>query len=491
MTKYLFISIALFLISFVTYGQAERSNHWYFGYQAGLDFSTPIPTADTSGKLESIEGSACMSDIRGDLLFYTNGETVWNKQHTIMPNGSNIEGWSTCAQSSLIVPFPGDTSKYYLFTTGAGIGPTSNYFLNYSVVDMTLDNGLGDVTAVKNVQLLTNATEQITGTIHCNAIDYWVLTRKQVLNAFHFYAYRVSAAGISAPVISVLPFTNPNGNEVGTLTFAQHGEFLAFSSLLTPIYLFDFNKSTGELSHKYTIPLSTNEMAYSTALSGNGTKLYASIWKTGGNNTVSQYDLQAANIAASRQDLTTVFWVNGSPNGYGFIGQLKLASDQRIYVSRWNEDNPFGVNPNTWYSLDSLDAILFPDSAGTACTFQRNYRYLDHKPTQIGLPNFISNFTLKDPLPADCTMGLEEYTKQHFRFSPNPFSNELTLQSDEELRNTTLTVRNSLGQVIRGPITLSGQSVKMNREDLKAGIYFFKLSKNDTPIHTEKIIITD
>lgn len=36
MIKYLFISFLF--VSFTTaYGQAERSNHWYFGYQAGLD----------------------------------------------------------------------------------------------------------------------------------------------------------------------------------------------------------------------------------------------------------------------------------------------------------------------------------------------------------------------------------------------------------------------------------------------------------------------
>lgn len=491
MTKHLFTLSLLFLSCFVTYGQAERSNHWYFGFEAGLDFSTAVPTADTTGKLESIEGSASISDMHGNLLFYTNGQTVWNKNHVIMPNGINLEGWSTSVQSSIIVPFPEDTSKYYLFTTGGGTG--SDIFLKYSVIDLTLNNGLGDVTATKNIPLLADATEQLAGTIHCNAVDYWILTRKQVLNSLNFYAYRITFNGISAPVISSFPFSNPSGNEVGSLTFSQSGKLVAFSSLSTPIYIFDFDKGTGELSHKHTIPLATNEMAYSNALSGDANKLYASIWKSGGNNTVSQYDLQASNIVASRIDLTTVDYTNGSPNGYGFIGQLKLASDQRIYISRWNQNNPLIVNPNTYYSLDSLDAILSPTLAGTACNFQKNFIYLNHKPTQIGLPNFISNFTLKDPLPATCPidLGMDEQTGWNIHLSPNPFSNELTIQSDEELVNVTVIIKNGLGQIVSDPIQLSGHIASINRENLKSGIYFFELSQGTTPIHREKIIITD
>lgn len=294
MTKYLFTVISFLFLAFTAaYGQAERSNHWYFGYHAGLDFGTPIPSADTTGKLESIEGSASISDMHGNLLFYTNGQTVWNKNHVVMPNGSNLEGWSTSVQSSIIVPFPDDTSKYYLFTTGGGT--VSDIFLKYSVVDITLDNGLGDVTATKNIPLLADATEQLAGTIHCNAVDYWILTRKQVLNSLNFYAYRVTPSGISTPVVSTFPFSNPPGNEVGSLTFSQLGKIVAFSSFSTPIYIFDFNRVTGELSYKHSIPLLSNEVAYSTALSGDGNKLYASIWKSGVNNAVCQFDLQASN----------------------------------------------------------------------------------------------------------------------------------------------------------------------------------------------------
>lgn len=195
-------------------------------------------------------------------------------------------------------------------------------------------------------------------------------------------------------------------------------------------------------------------------------------------------------IPASRVDLTNVDWTNGSPNGYGYVGQLKLASDQRIYISRWNQNNPLIVNPNTYYSLDSLDAILSPNLAGISCNFQKNYIYLDHKPTEIGLPNFIGNFTLKDPLPPNCLMSVDEQTLQGIHLSPNPFSDEITVHSDEELKNVTLLIKNTLGQIVSEPIYLNGKTASIPRGNLKSGTYFFEFSQNTVPIRTEKIMIT-
>ena len=64
---------------------------------------------------------------------------------------------------------------------------------------MTLNGGLGDVTSVKNVPLITPTSEKITGVRHCNGKDVWVITHEYRSDAY--YAYLVSASGISAPVI--------------------------------------------------------------------------------------------------------------------------------------------------------------------------------------------------------------------------------------------------------------------------------------------------
>ena len=54
----------------------------------------------------------------GQLLFYTDGRKVWNANNQVMPNGSNLLGgfYNSCTQGALIVPFPEDNQRYYLFT---------------------------------------------------------------------------------------------------------------------------------------------------------------------------------------------------------------------------------------------------------------------------------------------------------------------------------------------------------------------------------------
>jgi len=67
------------------YSQKE-ANIWYFGENAGLDFNSGVPVALLDGQLNTREGCATISDKNGNLLFYTDGITVWNRSHKIMQN---------------------------------------------------------------------------------------------------------------------------------------------------------------------------------------------------------------------------------------------------------------------------------------------------------------------------------------------------------------------------------------------------------------------
>jgi len=389
----------ILLLTQLSYGQIKRSAHWFFGYEAGLDFSSGTVSADVNGKLVSIEGSSTMSDLSGNLLFYSNGEKVWNRNHVIMPNGNGLTGDESSTQSSLIVPMPGNESLYYLFTSvGLAAAPSGLY---YNVVDMNLDGGLGDLTATKNSPLLNSGTENLAGTKHCNGTDYWIVSREDVTGILRFYAYQLTKDGLSDPVIS--EFSEPGNvqhNTVGTITFSQDGSLMAFTSFHTPVYLFDFNTKTGKLSTRL-ISTATNEAFYSNAISPDNSKLYTTSFVNSGYNYLSQFDLTASDVKASRKNLDSMDFSWGSPNAFPFIGQIRLAADQQIYVSRWKQVSPNLVNPNTYYDLDSIDVIHKPDLPGLSCQFQRDFLYLHGKPTELGLPGFISNFTSDAP-PLSC-----------------------------------------------------------------------------------------
>jgi len=166
------ISIIFFLIASFCFAQKEGLN-WYFGQEAGLRFHNGYPEP-MSGKLSTSEGCATISDEDGYLQFYTDGITVWNRQHLVMQNGTGLYGNSSSTQSGVIVPVPGDTNIYYIFTVsnldkkGKGVG------FCYSKVDMRLDYGNGAITE-KNVLLFSSTTERITSVKHQNDYGVWVI----------------------------------------------------------------------------------------------------------------------------------------------------------------------------------------------------------------------------------------------------------------------------------------------------------------------------
>jgi hypothetical protein len=260
------LSTFLFL-ALITNINAQENNHWYFGDAAVLDFTSAPPTSPfpSPSAMSTEGGSASVSDALGGLLFYTNGVTVWNKDHAIMPNGSDLgsgdPSGTAVSQSVVIVPDPSNANKYYIFTNHALSG------VFYSVVDMTIDNGdgsFGDVT-IKNTPLLATASEKMTAIISPADNSYWVV----VFTAFGaedlmqagpfndtFYAYKIHALGINAPVTSTVggPFSvdDAYNNPGGQMKISPDGTKLALVHNLDggfdKLFTFNFDTSTGGVS---------------------------------------------------------------------------------------------------------------------------------------------------------------------------------------------------------------------------------------------------
>ena len=154
--------VIVILLSFIVVFTAEisaqnQANWWFFGAYAGLNFNSmstganPIPTAVNNGAMRTTEGCASISDASGNLLFYTDGITVWDSRHQTMPNGTGLMGNGSSTQSGVIVPDPVNKKKYFVFTADHGGAGIIHRGLRYSVVDMSLNSGFGDVaTASKN-----------------------------------------------------------------------------------------------------------------------------------------------------------------------------------------------------------------------------------------------------------------------------------------------------------------------------------------------------
>ena len=104
--------LAVLAISRPTLAQRETAN-WYFGQNASLEFNTAgTPVSFLNSAMVAPMGSASISDRQGNLLFYTDGETVWNRLHQVMQNGTAIGGNKLARQPAIIIPKPGSASRY-------------------------------------------------------------------------------------------------------------------------------------------------------------------------------------------------------------------------------------------------------------------------------------------------------------------------------------------------------------------------------------------
>jgi hypothetical protein len=254
------LALLLYLFACVSFGQGE-ANNWYFGNKAGITFNSGVPVALVNGEMQAEEGCASLSDASGQLLFYTNGISVWNRNHQVMVNGSGLLGHQSSTQSGTIVPLPGSSNLFYIFTLDAQAG--ANGF-RYSLIDLNLDGGLGAVTTTKNVLINTPSCEKISVVKHSNDTDYWIVTRESNSNKFN--THLLTSSGLSAtPVISFSSFImTQNTDTVGAMKISPDGFKLAVCYSYNPssrVELLDFNTTTGQLSNPQII-ITTNGVGY-------------------------------------------------------------------------------------------------------------------------------------------------------------------------------------------------------------------------------------
>ncbi len=173
----------IILLPFLGFSQGEFNN-WYFGWTppmgTGVTFNSGFPVTIPNGVMISAGTPITVSDSVGSLLFFSNGNQVWNKNKTLMPNGSGLLAQNSgFLQPVLATPKLDDDSSYYIFTVGQ-YNPLGTYYgLLYSIIDMRLAGGLGDIEpGFKNIPIPTaaNSWQSVTGTRSKNNKYIWIIT---------------------------------------------------------------------------------------------------------------------------------------------------------------------------------------------------------------------------------------------------------------------------------------------------------------------------
>ena len=394
------ITLFLLFIGLHSYSQ-KQANIWYFGQNAGIDFNFTPPKALLDGELSTLEGCSTFSDANGNLLFYSDGITVWDKNHDIMTYtdgslGNNLLGDPSAAQSGMIIPKPLSDSIYYLFTVTDN---NSSKGFNYYTIDMSLNGGSGQLIDENSdgsffVELQGgNWTEKVAAVKGQDCNTFWVVT------AFNnnFYSYLVDSNGVdSTPIISNV---STRVDERGYLKLSPDGTKLAVANQgPEEAILYNFNSLTGEVINDEIFVVGGfpgDGQPYGAEFSVDSKKLYIS--------TVSdfrfpnappvdyklfQFDLTATNIPDSKFLIHEQ--IGGSieyPEG-GFRGAIQLGPDGKIYATiPTTYAQPAGF-------ATFLDVIENPTAEAADIIFTKDAIDLDGRLSTQGLPPFISSLLL-------------------------------------------------------------------------------------------------
>ena len=363
----------------------NETKNWYFGNKAAIKFENGRIINLDDSEMDAPANCTSISDENGQLMFYSDGATVWNRNHEIMKFGTGLIGQTSHYQSVIIVPKPNSNKIYYLIYTRSESVPSLAYNPGtyYSEIEFNTENPLGIVNT-KNFILNSNSpSEKLTAVHHRDGKSFWLLT----LNAADednsspkkiFNLFKINETGINTTPVEII--AEEEIENLGVMKFSPNGKKLAISANATndglkKVSLYSFNNETGELTFGTILIINQGLALFPSngiEFSPNGKYMYISI--SNGTRLV-QYEMN--DLEFGDEPKTYLFSSSNSK-----IESLQIGNDQKIYVALHDEEE----------GNDFLGVIEYPDEKGTLANYRHNAIRLSPGASKRGLPNFIQSF---------------------------------------------------------------------------------------------------
>ncbi|WP_087939305.1 T9SS type B sorting domain-containing protein [Algoriphagus faecimaris] len=387
--------------------QDQSNGIWYFGDGAGLNFNPDPndPNAPTPRPLDSPHpqnipaGTTTITDSGGEVLFFTDGESVWDLNGQLMENGEDIGGNNASSQAVIATAVPQERTLFYLFTTQTTAN--GNNEVRFSLVDIKSENqtGVGNVVSKDNF-LFSPSTEQ--SAAFANGDTTWVMFHELGNNTFR--AYPVSAQGIGQPVFSSVGSSHGFNAGVGAMKFSPDGDQLAVTISnggCNRLEIFDFDADTGELTEYALLDLGCDGEVYGLEFSDSGEKIFVS-YRNGGPG-IEEFNIKpiendnpdAASCPACFDTSSTrteiencILSTKNSISGTSGLdlGALQIGPDGNVYAAVVGSNLigqiavGSGCNSSSTFNQDSVEPMT-----GT---------------TNLGLPSFAQNSGSSIPEPS-------------------------------------------------------------------------------------------
>ncbi len=469
------------------------TNNWVFGDSIGLNFSTGTPQFFKTSIKTGGEACASISGESGNLLFYTNGVSVWDQTHTMMPNGDSLNigyytpGYgSSISQGVLIAPFPGNENLFYIIYlsrigfSGCCLG------LEYSIVNMALNGGNGDVTVKNSILLMDTLTEKLQIVKHGNGIDWWLIaltSGQEEGDLVKFVKFIIKPSGIEGPFYQNYADTyheadGPN-QQLGFMKFAQQGDKVCITKQID-LDIYDFDRCTGEFSNYINIDTVLQydnfRVLYGVEFSADEGYFYINSYSFPSPRALYQYCLTCAMPV---QDTKTLIFAADTVTR---LMGLLLGPDNKIYMSTCRPTLP-GTDSN-------LYVINSPSIGGLACDLDTNAVFLGglSLPPFSGLPN-MPNYNLGPLQGSECDtlLPIQTAIPDAINIYPNPSIGNIFISgTPNDLY--TLTLYNLLGEKVFEQKNAPG-NLQINLP-VDNGIYEIVLRSADNIIRVEKLIIS-
>ena len=431
--------------------------------------------------------NAAISDSQGNLQFYTNGCAIYDINDQLIQNSSGINAGYIynydCTyvdiqdrgyrgqQGTIILPFPNHPQQYYMIHKTVDGFKVQNVLnlnckeLNYTIIDMSLNNGKGKVT-LKNQPIIQDTISfgQFTACRHANGRDWWLITAQFPTNGF--YKLLLTPDGLSVHDLQNIGLT------FISIYYQDYSSQAVFSPDGTKyirttaggFMVYDFDRCSGVLSDYKFISVSGSYSIVGASVSPNSKYFYMSIGRK-----LFQYDLQALDIGMSKIVIDTF---DGSmyPNNSNFCSQ-QLAPDGKIYIVPSSLDQ-------------ALHVIEQPNLRGDSCSFKQ-HKYILPAWNGFSLPN-MPNYRLGRLVGSSCdtlaTAIAEVEQLGELRVQPNPASDLLHIAyHTENTAALTVAISDYTGKKLQTlSLDSASGSIDINTSALPNGLYLCTLCDSAT-----------
>lgn len=396
--------------------------------------------------------NASICDENGYLMFYFNGCAVMNRFHHVMPNGDSINAgtwfdlyWKDCkfgypgTQNCLILKDKSYEHGYYVIHTQILYfqGTTDSVALFYSYVDMSLDNGNGDVTH-KNIRIydkLDVILSYTTAIADERNQGWWLL---QPIIGKTFITYYIGNSGIErrGDQLSFQKFDRDTTSSAGTAKFSPDGKKFALYNYYNQLHVYDFDRTSGLLSNHQKVEIYSKDYIVQNRI------LFSSIeWSSN-----SRFIYCASYLKLHQIDT----WVSDLQEGVRHIADYNGTLDPfptELFLMAQGPDCKIYMTPkNGSYSLHVINK---PDELGTDCDFVQNAIKLPNSNSGT-LPNF-PRFRVDEEKKCDPSItslfGETVFYRKDIEVFPNPSNGIFKIKIPELHQHGILSITNIEGKL--------------------------------------------